>query len=101
MNKTTKTKTLRARRMWANYYPAPYNPSLHMTKALAILSRGQQAERTLPVAVIPLDDIPALVQKAKGAFSKEGTSLFTPAMYAALTAIGVLPAKRGKKVGAK
>ncbi len=72
------TPKLRARRMWANYYPKPYNPTLHSNEDFALGSCGKHCEHTVPVAVIPLDDLYAL-----------GDS-----MVSALTAIGVLPRQR-------
>ena len=96
---TMKTEPkLRARRMWANYYGDFV--ACHNTRSSA-MREGDHHEQfiAVPVAVIPLDDVEALVEKAKTAFNLEGSGLFTPAMRAALTAIGVLP--RTRKGGAK
>jgi hypothetical protein len=71
----------RARRMWANYYQMPWNPTLHRVRRLALVSRGHKCEGTIPVAVIPLHDLTTL-----------GDS-----MVSALVAIGVLPRARAKK----
>ena len=77
----TKPK-LRARRMWANYYPEA--TICCPTKRRALIRSGpSRRHRAVPVAVIPLDDLYAL-----------GDS-----MVSALTAIGVLP--RTRKGGAK
>ena len=93
-----KTKpTPRARRMWANYYPEIV--CVHHTRKSAGASGDPSYPHAVPVAVIPLDDVEALVEKAKTAFNLEGSGLFTPAMRAALAAIGVLPKQR--KGGAK
>jgi len=98
----TKSKP-RARKMWANYY-ADGTCRIHSTKKNAWSWRCFTEDKSsvpaaVPVAVIPLDDMEALVEKAKTAFNLEGSGLFTPAMRAALTAIGVLPSQR--KGGAK
>ena len=82
----TKTKpTPRARRMWANYYPAPTGcVRLHDTRTRAIsMADDGCLHAAVPVAVIPLDDLYAL-----------GDS-----MVSALTAIGVVP--RTRKGGRK
>jgi len=96
----TKPK-LRARRMFANYYPAEDGcVCLHRTRTRAnSMANDGCSHAAIPVAVVPLDDVEALVEKAKTAFNLEGSGLFTPAMIAALTAIGVLP--KQKKGGSK
>ena len=102
MKTKTKTKTaLGARKMFANYYPAEDGcVCLHRTRTRAnSMANDGCSHAAVPVAVIPLDDVEALVEKAKTAFNLEGSGLFTPAMRAALTAIGVLP--RQRKGGAK
>lgn len=98
-----KNKPIKARKMWANYY-ADGIRRIHSTKESAravrcFIGGKSSVPKTIPVAVIPLDDMEALVEKAKTAFNLEGSGLFTPAMRAALTAIGVLP--RQSKGGAK
>ncbi len=77
-----KTKP-KPRRMWANYYPMPWNPTLHRVRRSALASRGHKCEGTIPVAVIPLNEPTAL-----------GDS-----MVSALTTLGVLrkPRKGGRK----
>ena len=88
----TKPK-LRARRMWANYYPKIV--CVHHTRKSA-------GANSIPVAVIPLDDVEALAHCAAEAyFSAWNAELATrkEAMRAAITAIGVLP--RTRKGGAK
>lgn len=89
----TKLK-LRARKMWANYYPTGIVCHPLRRKA-GINAPANCLSAAIPVAVIPLDDMDALVEKAKTAFNLEGSGLFTPAMRAALTAIGVLPKRKG------
>ena len=87
-----KTKpTLRARRMWANYYPEIV--CVHHTRKSAGASGDPSYPHAVPVAVIPLDDVDALVTAATDArIWSVGTS--REAMIAALTAIGVLPRQR-------
>lgn len=73
---------LRARRMWANYYPEA--TICWPTKRKALIRSGpSRRHRAIPVAVIPLHNPYALGD----------------AMVSALTAIGVLPKQR--KGGAK
>ena len=94
---TMKTKPkLRARRMWANYYKAPFNPCLHKTRRAAALGCGHACIHTGRVAVIPLDDVEALVDAAVASHSYSYCGIATrrQAMRAALTAIGVLPRQR-------
>ena len=75
----------RARRMWANYYPAEDGcVCLHRTRTRAnSMANDGCLHAAIPVAVIPLDDLYTL-----------GDS-----MVSALAAIGVLP--RTRKGGAK
>ena len=95
-----KNKPIKARRMWANYYPEnPARPILHYSRknaASCVLPNATHA--AIPVAVIPLHDVGALVTTAASAHVwSDGTS--REAMTAALTAIGVLP--RTRKGGRK
>jgi hypothetical protein len=74
-----KTK-LKARRMWANYYPEG-GLGIYRTKRSATYFSGLFGGEAIPVAVIPLHDLTTL-----------GDS-----MVSALTAIGVLPKRKGRK----
>lgn len=89
-----------ARRMWANYYPEnPQCLMLHKSRkgAKHCLAPGA-THAAIPVAVIPLDDVDALVAAANDAYDTEPTMSSTNGMIAALAAIGVLPrAKGGRK----
>lgn len=101
--KRTKQKP-RARRMWANYYPHCPVPETYDSKSRAMSwATNYPAKITVPVAVIPLDDPAALVEKATAAFLVEDRKpeswTLDDCMTAALTAIGVLPKQR--KGGAK
>ena len=95
-----KTKpTPRARKMWANYYPEIV--CVHHTRKSAGASGDPSYPHAIPVAVIPLDDVEALVDAAVASHSYSYCGIATrrQAMRAALTAIGVLP--RQRKGGAK
>ena len=75
-----KTK-IKARRMWANYYPNCPAPDTFDSKARAMSwAKYHPATATVPVAVIPLHDLTTL-----------GDS-----MVSALTTLGVLR-KKGRK----
>ena len=94
---TKRTKTPRARNMWANYYPEnPTRPVLHKFRKDAehCVAPGA-AHAAIPVAVIPLHDSEALVRCAYEASRLPGENGLTQ-MRAALAAIGVLP-KKGRK----
>ena len=81
--KTETKPTPRARKMWANYYPEnPADPVLYDSRKSAkrCVTFGV-AHAAIPVAVIPLHDPYALGD----------------AMVSALTSIGVLPRKGGRK----
>lgn len=89
----------RARRMWANYYKGNFLPALHPSRKSSIQHCAPSVEhKSVPVAVIPLDDVESLKSAAYAAYcSKLDSSMGR--VCAALTAIGVLP--RTRKGGAK
>lgn len=96
----TKPK-LKARRMWANYKTTTSHPRVFCT---ADDCHGDNewtdhARVAVPVAVIPLDDVPALVRAAGDAFAASYDGhLCKSDIVAMLTAIGVLPEQRkGRK----
>jgi hypothetical protein len=93
----TKPK-LRARRMWANYYPDG-RLGIYRTKRSATYFRGLFGGEATPVAVIPLHDVPKLTAKAKDAYVNACHAHVTTSgrMTYLLTAIGVLPRKGGRK----
>ena len=90
----------RARRMWANYY-AGGDALLHATrKAAQSWAVHDVIHAGVPVAVIPLHDVPKLMAKAKDAYVDACHAHVTTSgrMTYLLTAIGVLPrAKKGRK----
>ena len=96
MKTKTKAKTKptpRARRMWVD--PEPYAlPGEYAN----VFSREKCFPSDVQVAVIPLDDVPALVEKAKTAYV-DGCHMHVTVgdrVTYMLTAIGVLP-KKGRK----
>lgn len=94
----TKTKpTPRARKMWGNYYGDFV--ACHSTKTDAILLcdiADPASPSAVPVAVIPLDDVPALVRTAGDAFAASYDGhLCKSDIVAMLTAIGVLAKSKG------
>ena len=97
----TKTKpTPRARKMWGNYYGEFV--ACHDTRSSAQTGAdaGMPALIAIPVAVIPLNDVPALVRTAGDAFAASYDGhLCKSDIVAMLTAIGVLP--RTRKGGRK
>jgi len=98
----TKTKpTPRARKMWANYHPHCPAPDIFDSKARAMSWAKSYSTmvKTVPVAVIPVHDPEALVDAAVASHSHSYCGIATrrQAMRAALTAIGVLPRKGGRK----
>lgn len=92
------SKKLKAHRMWANYYAQGQSMSIHGSKKLAQnLMEFEPTHQAVPVAVIPLDDVPALVRTAGDAFAASYDGhLCKSDIVAMLTAIGVLP-KKGRK----
>jgi hypothetical protein len=92
-----KNKTPKPRVMWAAYYNTPnQNPTLHRSNAEATKWTG--VARTVRVAVIPLDDTEAIVERASRAFREAEDAMGFRAtthdcMMHALTAAGI-PCKR-------
>ena len=83
----------RARRLWANFY-SNGAVAFFSTKRSACLFNFSKAA-TVPVAVIPLDDVDALVLKASLAIDNVILCGSVKVIArAALTAIGVLPKQR-------
>ena len=90
-----KTKTPKPRVMWAAYYNTPRtNPTLHLSNAEANDWTGVAS--TFRVAVIPLDDIEAIVERATLAFQTERSFGFPESIRAALTAAGI-PCRKARK----
>jgi hypothetical protein len=88
----TKPK-LRARRMWANYY-SNGAVAFFSKKRSACLFKGFSKAATVPVTVIPLDNVEQIVLEALYAWGNHKGEDTASSMRAALTAIGVLPKPR-------
>lgn len=100
--KTKPKPALRARKMFANYYPDTDGfVCLHGTRASANANAADgYSHAAVPVAVIPLDDAPALQSAAFNAYcdAQDANRDSMECIVAALTAIGVLPrTKKGRK----
>ena len=95
--KAAKIKSLKARRMWANYYK--HDIELFPTRQKSAFFVVEDVEhKFVPVAVIPLDDKERVLLDALYAWEQcDGDG--EDSMRAALAAIGVLPKQR--KGGAK
>ena len=90
---------LTARRMWANGYETdPSALYLHASKKLAKDASAlcDPLIDARPVAVIPLDDVEALVEKAAAEYINSSARWISVAgrMRDALTTIGVIPKAR-------
>jgi len=96
-----KQTKLKARRMWANYYPKDVGTQVLHNSARAAIEGSIGTRNPIPVAVIPLDDVDGIIEKAFFAFgNSESACRYDSrlAIRAALTAIGVLPrARKGRK----
>ncbi len=88
----TKKTTLKARRMWAN--PFDVHHPLAWWQLSCVRLESSNINYTVPVAVIPLDDVDALVRTAEEAYVANYHNSRTDAIRAALAAIGVLPKQR-------
>lgn len=89
----------KARKMWANYYPTGI--VCHPLRRMARINAPANClSATIPVAVIPLDDMPALQSTAYNAYceAQDANLDSMECVVAALAAIGVLPKQRkGRK----
>ena len=90
-----KTKTLKARVMWANYYPEIVccAATLKLAKHRADYKLSNQ---TIRVAVIPLCDVEAIVERANSAFQLDESWGFKESVRAALIAAGI-PCRKVRK----
>jgi len=94
-------KPMKARRMWTNACEHDDMLYLYPDKKEALFqSSPDDPHAGVPVAVIPLDDVEALIKKASVAISMERgygwayAPKFGQAASDVLTAIGVLPKRR-------
>ena len=89
-----KTNKLRARRLWANWYPEVVICRPSRADGLAACDRSYP--HGVRVLVIPLDDVPALKSAAYNAYFEavENNRDSMECVVSALAAIGVLPRQR-------
>ena len=91
-----KTKP-KARRMWASYYEGGF-VFLEEKKSCALDNAAKYyMHAAVPVAVIPLHNVEQIVLEALYAWGNHKGEDTASSMRAALTAIGVLPKRKGRK----
>jgi len=83
-----KKRTYKPRVMWAMNETAEAK-IIQPSKLTVSFAVKKIADHTEPVAVIPLDNVEAIVERALAAFRKETPGAFSEAMRAALTAAGI------------
>jgi len=88
-----KPKTPKPRKMWA-IYSLPFDNgngiSAHPSKSCAdFYSWKDGSDVIIPVAIIPLDDVEALVERAAKAYEQDPSITFEQSTRAALTAAGI------------
>ena len=93
------TPTPRARRMWANYYTQCPVPDTFDSKSRAMrASCHSTMVKTIPVALIPLDNPEALISRASYVVDNMiCTATIGDIVRAVLVSSGVLPRKGGRK----
>ena len=93
-----KNKAIKARKMWANYYPNCTVPDTFDSKSRAMSSCHSTMVKTIPVALIPLDNPEALISRASYAVDNMiCTATIGDIVRAVLVSSGVLPRKGGRK----
>lgn len=85
---------IKPRRMFANYYPDG-RLGIYRTKRSATYFRGLFGGEPTPVAVIPLDDVPALLTRFCDATHESSAKTYRGSMQDALISLGVLPKRKG------
>ena len=93
----TPTPTPRARRMWANYYTRCPVPDTFDSKSRAMrASCHSTMVKTIPVALIPLDNPEALISRASYVVDNMiCTATIGDIVRAVLVSSGVLPKSKG------
>ena len=93
----TPTPTPRARRMWANYYTQCPVPDTFDSKSRAMrASCHSTMVKTIPVALIPLDNPEALISRASYVVDNMiCTATIGDIVRAVLVSSGVLPKSKG------
>ena len=91
------TPTPRARRMWANYYTQCPVPDTFDSKSRAMrASCHSTMVKTIPVALIPLDNPEALISRASYVVDNMiCTATIGDIVRAVLVSSGVLPKSKG------
>ena len=95
-----KNKAIKARKMWANYYPNCTVPDTFDSKSRAMswASCHSTMVKTIPVALIPLDNPEALISRASYVVDNMiCTATIGDIVRAVLVSSGVLPRKGGRK----
>lgn len=93
-----KNKAIKARKMWANYYPNCTVPDTFDSKSRAMSSCHSTMVKTIPVALIPLDNPEALISRASYVVDNMiCTATIGDIVRAVLVSSGVLPRKGGRK----
>ena len=91
-----KNKAIKARKMWANYYPNCTVPDTFDSKSRAMSSCHSTMVKTIPVALIPLDNPEALISRASYAVDNMiCTATIGDIVRAVLVSSGVLPKSKG------
>ena len=87
-----KNKTPKPRVMWA-LYDSGHDPIVCGNRCLMQICEQRTGCNAIRVAVIPLDDVEAIVERANSAFQLDESFGFKDSLRAALTAAGI-PCKR-------
>ena len=93
-----KNKAIKARKMWANYYPNCTVPDTFDSKSRAMswASCHSTMVKTIPVALIPLDNPEALISRASYVVDNMiCTATIGDIVRAVLVSSGVLPTSKG------
>ena len=86
----------KARKMWANYYPNCTVPDTFDSKSRAMSSCHSTMVKTIPVALIPLDNPEALISRASYVVDNMiCTATIGDIVRAVLVSSGVLPKSKG------
>ena len=91
-----KNKAIKARKMWAYYYPNCTVPDTFDSKSRAMSSCHSTMVKTIPVALIPLDNPEALISRASYVVDNMiCTATIGDIVRAVLVSSGVLPKSKG------
>ena len=90
-----KNKTPKPRVMWA-LYDSGHDPIVCGNRSLIRIRERSAGVKAIRVAVIPLHDVEAIVERANSAFQLDESFGFKESMRAALTAAGIPCGKASK-----